>query len=217
MTEITFTDQVTPGTVRRMSTGPSGLLLGVGPTGQPMTLSLFRPQPTRIFVALPEFQTWLIAFRSVCLGAHLSVIAADHRRWLTLADAVRAAGGTVDVLHDADALPGRGRPYRPSLIVDEVEAVPATRRLGAWQSVLAVGDPGASAAVAMLRASDGALIAPLESRAAEQLSRAYALTSGQVRTAADIGASEVAMATFRRVATVTVVPSAEEYRLLFGG
>ena len=95
MTEITFTDQVTPGTVRRMSTGPSGLLLGVGPTGQPMTLSLFRPQPTRIFVALPEFQTWLIAFRSVCLGAHLSVIAADHRRWLTLADAVRAAGGTV--------------------------------------------------------------------------------------------------------------------------
>ena len=107
MTEITFTDQVTPGTVRRMSTGPSGLLLGVGPTGQPMTLSLFRPQPTRIFVALPEFQTWLIAFRSVCLGAHLSVIAADHRRWLTLADAVRAAGGTVDVLHDADAIAER--------------------------------------------------------------------------------------------------------------
>jgi len=217
MTEITFTDQVTPGTVRRVSTGPSGLLLGVGPTGQPMTLSLFRPQPTRIFVALPEFQTWLIAFRAVCLGAHLSVIAPDHRRWLTLADEVPAAGGTVDVLHDADALPGRGRPYRPSLIVDEVEAVPATRRLGAWQSVLTVGDPAASTAVARLRASDGALIAPVVPRAAEQLRRAYALTSGQIRTATGLDTSEVALATFRRVATAKVVPSAEEYRLLFGG
>lgn len=217
MTEITFTDQrsAAPSQAPTITTGPSGLVLGRGPAG-PVALRLFRPQPTRVFVAVPEYLLWLVSFRAVCLGAHLSVIAADHRRWLTLADTVRACGGTIDVLHDADQLPGRGRAFRPSLIVDEVASVPATRRLGAWQSLLAVGDPSRSSAVAELRACDVALLAPLPALAAEHLRRAYALTSGQLSAVANLDESDVVLATVRRATRVKAPPSPTEYRLLFG-
>lgn len=53
-----------------MSSGPAGLLLGHGPAG-PVTIRLFRPDPTRAFLCTPEWVTWLIAFRAVCLGAHV--------------------------------------------------------------------------------------------------------------------------------------------------
>lgn len=200
----------------RTATGPSGLLLGRGPGG-PVALKLFRPEPTRLYLAVPEYMRWLIAFRAMCLGAHLSVIAADPRQWLVLADTVRACGGTIDLIRGTENLPGQGRPFRPSLIIDDMDAVQATHRLGAWQAVARIGDPRSGKAVGELRNSDVAIVTPLDQKTGENLRRAYALQSSQVRSVQDLGETEVVLASVRRLARVVVPPSPMEYRMLFGG
>lgn len=219
MTEITF-QALAPNAgatvVDAMSSGPSGLLLGNGPGG-PVTLRLFRARPTRLYLAVPDYLTWLVAFRAMCIGAHLSVIAADHRQWLVLADTVRACGGTIDLLRTPDNLPGQGRPFRPSLIIDETSAVGGGARLGAWQALAMVGDPSSTKAIGDLRDCEVAMIAPFEGKSVEHLRRAYALSSGQVKAVTELGPSEVALASVRRLSRVQVPPSPTEHRLLFGG
>lgn len=218
MSEITF-QALSPGVEQptaEMTTGPSGLLLGVGPAG-PVTLRLFRPRPIRLYLAVSEYLTWLLAFRAVALGAHLSVIAADHRQWLPLADTVRSCGGTVDVLRSADGVPGQGRAYRPSLIIDAVGELGAAAQLGSWQALASVSDPTSSRAISDLRACEMAMIAPLGTRSAEHLRRAYALSAAQVKAVTDLAPSEVILASVRRIARVQAPPSPTEHRLLFGG
>lgn len=180
-----------------------------------MTLRLFRAQPTRLFVSTPEYLTWLLAFRAMCLGAHLSVIVEDHRRWLTLADTIRACGGTIDLLRGRENIPGQGRPYRPSLIIDGMGAVAGTDRLGAWQSLMTLGDPATGRAVSELRAADVALLAPLSAKAAEHLRRAYALPAAKVKAVTDLGEDDLIVASVRRMTKVNVPPSPTEHRLLF--
>lgn len=197
-----------------IDTGPAGLLIGKG-VGGPVTLRLFGRQPTRIYLAIPSYLTWLLAFRAMCIGAHLSVIAADHRDWLSLADTVRRCGGTIDLLSEAENLPGRGRLYRPSLIIDEVGAFAINSRLGAWQSLAVVGNPASSKAIGELRACDLALLSPLDQKGAEHLRRAYALVGGEVRAVSELEESEVIVAGVRRIMKVKAPPSPTEYRLLF--
>lgn len=218
MTEITFQalapEKVTEQQIPTMSTGPSGLLLGVGPGG-PVTMRLFRPEPTRLYLAVPEYLKWLVAFRAMCLGAHLSVVAEDHRRWLVLADTVRACGGTIDILKTPENIPGQGRAFRPSLIIDEAGAVGANARLGPWQAVAIVGDPSSPKSVGDLRACEISMLSPLDAKSGENLRRAYALQSGQVRAVSELEESEVVLASVRRVVKVRVPPSPTEYRMLF--
>lgn len=198
-----------------MSSGPSGLVLGRG-QGGPVTLRLFRPDPTRALVSAPQWVTWLITFRAVCLGAHVSVISGDHRPWLGLADTIRACGGTIDLLRTADDVPGRGRPYRPSLVVDEQGAMTPQMRLGAWQALVTVSRPGAETSASEMRNSDLSIVAPVEGRTAENLRRAYALSPQQMKLAGDMGDSDVVCAGVRRLARVNAPPSPAEYRMLFG-
>lgn len=199
-----------------MTTGPSGLVLGHGPAG-PVAVRLFRPEPTRVFMATPDYLKWLISFRAVCLGAHLSIISGEHRGWLTLADTIRACGGTVDLLRSIENVPGQGRPFRPSLIVDELGKVTTQTRLGAWQALISVGDPTQGKAVNDMRNSDLTMISPVEGKAADSLRRAYALGSNQMKLTAGLGESDLILASVRRLVKVPVPPSPTEYRLLFGG
>lgn len=97
-----------------------------------------------------------------------------------------------------------------------MQAIPPTERLGAWQSLVTLGDPSAGKAVSDLRAADVALIAPMSSKAAEHLRRAYALASGQVKAVTDLEETELVVASVRRMTRVNVAPSPTEYRMLFG-
>ncbi len=198
-----------------MSSGPAGLLLGRGSAG-PVTVRLFRPDPTRVFLSAPVWVSWLVTFRAVCLGAHISVVSDDHRPWLGLAETIRACGGTIDLLRSANNLPGQGRPYRPSLIVDEQGAVTPQQRLGAWQALISAGVPAAEATVSDMRNSDMSIIAEVEGRTTENLRRAYALSPQQMRQTADLGESDLVCASVRRLVRVAAPPSPAEYRMLFG-
>ncbi len=198
-----------------MSSGPSGLLLGQGPAG-PVALRLFRPEPTRAFLSAPAWITWLVSFRAVAVGAHISVISADHRPWLGLAETIRACGGTIDLLRSVDDVPGSGRPYRPSLVVDEQGAVTPQMRLGAWQALISTSKPEADTSVNDMRNSDLTLIAPVEGRTTENLRKAYALSPAQMKLASELGDSDVVCASVRRLVKVSAPPSPTEYRILFG-
>lgn len=197
-----------------VATGPSGLLLGQG-AGGPVAMKLFRTEPTRVYLAVPDYLQWLLAFRAVCIGAHVSVLAEDHRPWLALADTIRSCGGTIDLLRDTGNVPGQGRPFRPSFVLDLMGAVQPTRHLGAWQAVAKVADPTSSGAVGEMRNSDIAIVTGLDAKVGEHLRRAYALPSSQVKAASDLREGEVALASVRRIARVAVPPSPMEHRMLF--
>lgn len=216
MTGAALGDATRGGRTAVVTTGPSGLLLGPGPSG-PVTMRLFRPQPTRVFFSAPEYVKWLVAFRSMCLGAHVSVLTADQPSWLPLVEVIRTCGGTVDLLHATDNLPGQGRPYRPSLVVDEIGAVTQQTRLGAWQALVSTHHSTAAKSVNEMRNSDLSLIAPMEGRTADHLRRAYALSQSQLKQAGGLEASDVVLASVRRLVKVAMPPSPTEYRMLFGG
>lgn len=199
-----------------MSSGPSGLLLGRGPSG-PVALRLFRPEPTRAFLCAPDWVKWLISFRAVALGAHVSVISPDHRGWLGLSDTIRACGGTIDLLRSADEVPGSGRPFRPSLVVDEQGAVTPQMRIGAWQALVSSSTPDVEPSVNDMRNSDLSLIAPVAGRTAENLRRAYALSPTQMKATSELADGDVVCASVRRLVKVNAPPSPTEYRVLFGG
>lgn len=212
--ELPSTDIVTRDVVQ---TGPSGVVLGRGETG-PITIRLFAPRPTRIFIGAPEYVTWLLAFRCLSMGAHLSIVVSDPERWQGLVESVKRAGGTVDLVGRGRELPASGRPYRPSLIIDDAGAFEAIQgSVGSWQAVFTIGDAAAPGAVFPLRNCDLALVSPADAKVQENLRRAYSLTSRQLKRAVNLGHSEVALAMNRRLMRLPVPPTASEYRLLFGG
>ena len=197
-------------------TGPSGLLLGHGQAG-PITIRLFRPVPTRLLLAVPEYASWLLAFRCISLGAHLSILTGDRRRWRGLVNTVESCGGTAEFLESGGPRPGQGRPYRPSLIIDDSGQSDAGQlALGAWQAVMVIEDAAASGAIHSLRSCDLALAAPCDSRVTENLRRAYALNQRHLRLTNNLESHEVVLAMPRRVVRASVPPTPTEYQLLFG-
>lgn len=203
-------------------TGPSGLLLGTTPgTGSgteptPLAVRIFRNRPTRVFLAVPEYVSWLLAYRCISLGAHLSLMAADPARWGRLVRAVHDSGGSADLLGPDQSPPGSGRPYRPSLVVDDIAHYDGSQAaLGPWQAVLVSENAAASGAVFQLRSCDMALVGPCDARVVENLRRAYALSPRQVRDCAGLAQDEVVLAMPRRLLRVQVPPTPTEYRVLF--
>lgn len=194
-------------------TGPSGLVLGKSNKSE-VSLRLFRPQGTRMFLAAPDYAVWLLAFRSMCLGAHLSIVGKDRRSWTPLAEAITRCGGTVDLVENSSKIPGQGRPYRPSFVIDDTSGG-AQAAAGAWQTIAIVEDLNASSAVHSLRNCDLALLGATESRGLENVRRAYVLSQAQLRQAANLGQSDVVLALPRRMTRVSMPPGPHEYRLLF--
>lgn len=199
-------------------TGPSGLLLGATREQRPITIRLFRPEPTRALVSTRDYMKWILVFRAVTIGAHVTIITATPRAWASLVDVLRASGGTVQVTQEAAAVPGAGRPYRPSLVIDDLAASDGVRMsLGAWQAVLVMNDAGAGSAIHTLRACDLTLVSPADARVVENLRRGYALNQQQLRQLNNLAENELVVAMPRRVSRVVMPPTPVEYQLLFRG
>lgn len=196
-------------------TGPSGVVLGRTNRAE-VSLRLFRHQGTRMFLAAPDYATWLLVFRAACLGAHITIVASDHRNWKSLVESIRRVGGTADLLSRGDKVPGQGRPYRPSLVVDDADGNESTQvAVGAWQAIAVIGDVSAGSAVHSLRNCDLALLGQVDAKGLDNVRRAYVLSQAQLRQASNLGASDVVLAMPRRTTRVSMPPGPQEYRLLF--
>ncbi|MFX4273449.1 hypothetical protein ACQBAR_01485 [Propionibacteriaceae bacterium Y1685] len=196
-------------------TGPSGLLLGEGTHG-PVSIRLFRKSPTRLLLAVPDYVSWLLAYRCISLGAHLSILAQDPRRWRGLQEAVQTGGGTADMLSQGQVPPAAGRPYRPSVVVDDADFYDGIQQpLGPWQALLMTSDITSSSAVFALRSCEMALVAPFNDKVGENLRRAYALNSHQIKQCQNLQDHEVVLAMPRRVMKIAIPPTKMEYKLLF--
>ena len=55
-------------------TGPSGLLLGPTSEGRPVTVRIFRPEPTRALVSTRDYMKWILIFRAVTVGADTALL-----------------------------------------------------------------------------------------------------------------------------------------------
>lgn len=196
-------------------TGPSGLVLGKGARGAEVAVRLFRPQGTRVLMDAPDYAKWLLCFRAAALGAHLSVVSEDHRPWRALAEAISRCGGTVDLLRELGKVPGAGRPYRPSLVIDDASGSDApVGNVGPWQAVAVMESLSASSAVHSLRTSDLALVGQTDGKAIDNLRRAFVLSPTQVKIFDQLESS-VVVAMPRKVVKVDFRPTSGEYRLLF--
>lgn len=220
----------------RVHTGPSGMVLGSTARG-PVSIRLFRPHPTRLVVAGPQYVSWLLAYRTVSMGAHVSVLPEHARDWQGLVERIRHSNGTADLLGPGSQVPGGGRPYRPSLIVSDIAAGPASAaarvggrtndtrelnlreapgQLGNWQAMLMPLDLTGPSSVQTLRNCDLALIAPTDERVLENMRKAYFLNSRQVKAASMVGADELLLAMPRRIVKLSLRPTRTEYQVLFG-
>lgn len=203
------------GKVAVVRTGPSGLLLGKSGRGAEVAIRLFRSQGTRLLLDVPDYAKWLVAFRAACLGAHLTIISEDHRNWRSLARVVGECGGTVDLLRTPDGVPGAGRPYRPSLVIDDAASFNSNQfSPGPWQAVAVVESVSAGSSVHSLRNSDMALIGQADSKAMDNLKRAYVLNTQQLKLFENLG-NAVVLTMARRAVRVDFPPTKTEYRLLF--
>lgn len=199
-----------------MQTGPSGLLLGIGSTGSPVTIRQFRPEPTRVLVSARAYMQWILIFRAVLLGAHITILTHTPEAWQVLRSAILKCGGTIDITNDVADAPGQGRPYRPSLIVDDTaDGIGARMGLGAWQAALILNDLASSAVVHSLRACDMTIASGVDSRGAENLRRGYVLNQQQLRLTNNLNEAEIVLAMPRRLTRVTMPPTPVEYDLLF--
>ncbi len=196
----------------------SGILLGHSRDGSPAALRLFRPQPTRVFTCVRDYMKWVLIFRSVALGAHITLVTTNPRAWTVLVQALQACGGTVEVTSDPTAIPGQGRPYRPSLVVDDsAEADGARMSLGVWQSVLVLEDAASSSAIHAMRACDVTLVSPRDGRVSENMKRGLALNSQLLKQTNNLAENELIVAMPRRLERITMPPTTIEYQMLFGG
>lgn len=198
-----------------VTSGPAGVVIGHH-RGQPISLSLFNLRPVRMALAVHDEHRLLLILRAAALGAHVSLITDEPGRWRAAVEPIVADGGTVDLVTSATRVPGAGRAYRPSLIINDSANFDVYKQLGSWQGLINVVDVRTDRADAVLRSGQLSMVSVYDDRGLERLKRAYALSSRQLRLAENLDRTDVLLATARRLVRCAMVPTATEHGMLGG-
>jgi hypothetical protein len=158
-------------------TGPAaGLLLGIDNQRRPVTVRLFRPEPTRVAVVAGTWAAQLLAFRAFAIGARVVVVSDHPQHWLSFGQ--HATGRSDRLLAVAPESIASGASARaPTLIIDDRgQATTAySAPLGPWQTqVTVLGELDASG-VPLLYGCDLAVLQRLASDEATLATRALRL------------------------------------------
>jgi type VII secretion protein EccE len=159
---------------------PAGLVAGRNRHGQPVTLRLLRPEPTRAVLVGGGRAAATLVLRALALGAHVVVQTGRPESWDHL---LRGVAGPADAV----ALVPPGAPFRPQpgtatapqLVVLDVgpvsgEPVPAAP----WRTILLVRDDVSTVDVDALGRADVVLLQPLRPAEAELVGGALGLGDG---------------------------------------
>jgi type VII secretion protein EccE len=152
-------------------TGGDGLMLGVNRHGEPTTVRLFRPEPTRVALFGGARYAQLVALRALALGAQVVVHSGRPQVWEPFDRAIGGAGNALTVAVPNRPLElGPATPLQPQLVIVDVGPVGATAMPvmeAAWRAVLVLRDELASHDIDVLARADLALLPPLSAREAE--------------------------------------------------
>jgi type VII secretion protein EccE len=141
--------------------GGDGLMIGTNRHGAPVTLRLFRPEPTRVVLVGGVRAAQLFALRAMALGARVVVQTSRPYSWEPFVRGVSAPGDTIALVPAGRpvALPP-GAPMHPLLLVVDVGPVGAEAGAG-WQATMVVRDELAPVDVDALSRADLVLLQPL--------------------------------------------------------
>jgi type VII secretion protein EccE len=141
--------------------GGDGLMVGTNRHGAPVTLRLFRPEPTRLVLVGGVRAAQLLALRAMALGARVVVQTSRPYAWEPFVRGVSTPGETIALIPAGRqvAMPP-GTPMHPLLLVVDVGPVGADAGAG-WQATLVVRDELAPVDVDTLSRADLVVLQPL--------------------------------------------------------
>lgn len=138
--------------------GGDGMMIGTNRHGTPVTVRLFRPEPTRLVLVGGIRAAQLLALRAMALGARVAVQTSRPYAWEPFVRGVSTPGETIGLVPAGGqvALP-LGTPMRPLLLVVDVGPVGVATGT-AWQATLVVRDELAAVDVDTLSRADLAVL-----------------------------------------------------------
>ncbi|WFE25943.1 hypothetical protein O7623_21615 [Solwaraspora sp. WMMD791] len=124
----------------RLRAGGDGLVVGRNRQGEPVSVRLFRPEPTRLLLVGGLRCAQLLALRALALGAHLFVASAREPDWHGFAHQCGLGRESVSFLPPGTRPPDPPSPAHPQLLVVDVgPSVGALPDVGApWRATLVV-------------------------------------------------------------------------------
>lgn len=188
---------------------PAGVVLGADPYGEPVSVALLRPTPTRVVVLGGVGLALQVTLRAVATGARVVVVTGRPSAWEPVLGAVGAGDpdDPVVVIRQDPETSAHGRSDAPLLVVHDRGATaraPVAR--GPWQTTLVVLPSLVPAVADLADDADLVLLArmpPHEAELAGRLWRLPASMSEQLRTLSDRSIVVLGRNLWRRVDLVT--------------
>lgn len=193
---------------------PAGLVLGSGQSGA-LVVRLFRSEPVRVCVVSAGQLAQLIAYRSVALGAHVTVVTDAVPAWSRLVQAVPRGPAWLSVLPTGARVNATGTLLRPSLVVDatsEHQALPRWEQ-GTWQTFMSVQPGLQESDEQRLRSYDVVVTQQLRPDGAEAVRRAFGLGPDRASWLTQMPAGVIAVASAGQLAFGQLIASSLEQRL----
>jgi hypothetical protein len=193
----------------RFGSGQAGLVLGADQQGEPVSIQLFRPQPTRVLAVggLPFVQ--LLCFRALAVGARIGIQSAYPARWSML-----ARQGIE--LERARGVRTAGLPARLSLtIVDGTATTPPLPvAADVWPTLLTVRPEFTAADADTLRQADLVLLQPLPPAQAARVAAALRLPPEDAGCFTDLQPDLVVVVSGNALHCVRLRPTLVERQLI---
>lgn len=193
---------------------PGGLVLGSGQAGA-LVVRLFRSAPVRMCVVSAGQLAQLIAYRSVALGAHVTVVTDNVNTWGRLVQAVPRGPAWLSVLPTGSRVTAPGSMARPSLVIDATsdhQALPRWEQ-GTWQTFVSLQPTVDASDEQRLRSYDLLVTQRLGQDAAEAARRAFGLAPDRAGWLTQMPAGVLAVAAAGQLAFGQLQASAMEQRI----
>lgn len=194
-----------------------GLVLGTTDDA-PLIVRLFRAAPLRVCVAAPIELAQLITFRSIALGAHVTVVSDAVTQWSRLMSAVPRGPHWMTVLPAGSRVSASGSIVRPSLVLDATsdrKTLPRWEQ-APWQTFVSLRADLDDDAQIALRSHDLLITQRLSNTGADIVRRAFGLPQDRAAWLTQMPPGVLAVATVGQLAFGQISLSTVEQQLFAG-
>lgn len=191
-----------------------GLIVGVNEHGGPVTIMLFRPEPTAAVVMGGVRLAQLIAFRALAIGAHVLVQTDRPHAWATFAgdcDLDWGNGAAAAGLHHESPAGS----YEPRLVIVDTDATAdaAPSPMRAWSTVLTVRSHISGWDTAVLGRADVALLQRLSPDEANVAAAVINVPEFEQENG-DLADDMVALVSHGQLRVVRIAQTTTEHRMI---